>query len=162
MGFVVTVPEAGASTQRETDRSASPSAMPGGKKRKRTRRTRSGVSRNRKRRGRGSSATPKAAVVPPALVVPPAPDPVPGAAAAPAPGRFHTAGILQYSEEARRSAYILVMDKLFGMGNADDNSKLARVGELFAAFAKHDRGDDQTTNNSLESFHNWLKNIFFM
>ena len=112
--------------------------------------------RLRKRAKRSAEAGGSASA--PVVVDPPLAAPVPDVP----PNEFNVAAVLQYDESVRFQAYKVVMDKLFGLGNAEGNSKLARVGELFPAFAKHERSDDQLTNNSLESFHNWLKNIFFL
>jgi hypothetical protein len=61
----------------------------------------------------------------------------------------------------RLEAYYLCMKKLFGVDAADGVTWLSRCAAIFPAFSKHDSGDKVLTNNVLESYHYWLKHVFF-
>jgi hypothetical protein len=53
------------------------------------------------------------------------------------------------------------MKRLFGVDGAADKLWLDRCAAVFPAFSKYDAADMQRNNNTLESYHNWLKNKFF-
>jgi hypothetical protein len=54
------------------------------------------------------------------------------------------------------------MRRLFGIDSAEGARWLDRCAAVFPAFAPFEANDMQRTNDTLESYHNWLKSNFFM
>ena len=59
-------------------------------------------------------------------------------------------------------AYLVCMRRLFGIDAAAGKTWLERCGKVFPAFATYEANDMQRTNDTLESFHGWLKYSFFL
>jgi hypothetical protein len=58
-------------------------------------------------------------------------------------------------------AYYHCMKRLCGVLKSGAGSYLPRASTVFPSLSRLPRSDDETTNNVLESYHNWLKRVYF-